>query len=449
VFGSKKVLWKEGLFLQPQHFQQSERFLLESFHSRFSLYNAYGYGFSALKINTDAVANGSFTLLQAQGIMPDGANFDIPGKDLIPPSRPFAEHFTHDQQSLDVFLALPVVDTNRANVFNAADNTGATRYQIRVEPVSDEVFGKKQKDIEVVDFNFRILFSDESRENYSSIPIARLVRKSSGQIEIDETYVPPLLQIGASQFFMDKLRTLLELLLAKNASLSQSRKQVAGGFAEYVESNKTAYDILHTINTYTPLLNYHHFVPIVHPFDLFTLLIQFSGALCTFSTEITLRKLPRYEHNNLGQVITTFDAIIRKIVGADISAGCVSIPVEKYGPANYLCKITERSFFTEGKFYFGVAAEVSEKELVVATLSRIKMCSREKLELLIPSAMPGIPLIHVAQPPKELTTKPSFIYFKLEQHGTFWDGIVSSGTIAFYFPHQYKDLKLEMLVLRG
>lgn len=449
MLGSKKVIWKEGLFLQPQHFQQSERFLLNSINTRLSSYISHNYGFTLYKLNTDAVANGNFTVTQAQGIMPDGTAFDMPKHESVPPARPFEEHFTHEQQSLDVYFALPMAEENRANVGDTADSRNPVRYVNRVVSVSDEAFGRQQKDIEVGDFNFKILFEDESRDNFTSMPIARLIRSSSGQIEIDETYIPPLLYIGTSQVLMDKLRSMLELLLAKNTALSQGRKQVDGGFAEFGGTKQTAFYLLQTINTYTPLLNHHHFIPNVHPYDLFALLIQFAGALCTFSADVTIRNLPKYEHSNLTAVFSTFDTVIRKILGADISAGCVTVPIEEVGPANYLCKVTDTLLFKAGKFYFGVSADISNKELVVGTLSRIKMCSSDKLELLIPSAMPGLPLIHVAKPPKELSTKPGFIYFKLEQQGDFWDGIRNSGTIAFYFPHQYKDVKMEMLVIRS
>lgn len=199
MLGSKKVIWKEGLFLQPQHFQQSERFLLNSINTRLSLYISHNYGFTLYKLNTDAVANGNFTVTQAQGIMPDGTAFDMPKHESVPPARPFEEHFTHDQQSLDVYFALPMAEENRANVGDTADSRNPVRYVNRVVSVSDEAFGRQQKDIEVGDFNFKILFEDESRDNFTSMPIARLIRSSSSQIEIDESYIPPLLYIGASQ----------------------------------------------------------------------------------------------------------------------------------------------------------------------------------------------------------------------------------------------------------
>ncbi len=449
MHGAKKVIWKEGLFLQPQHFQLSERFLFNTINARFSSYIPHYFGFTNYALNKDAIANGTFSVTQAEGIMPDGTAFDIPKQDNVPPSRPFEEHFTHEQQTLDIFFSLPMAAEKKANVGSSPDSNETVRYRSNVVSFSDEVLGKQQKEIEIGDFNYKILFGDESRDNYSYMQVARLIRTGSGEIEVDETYVPPLLQLGGSQILLDKMRSLLELLLAKNSSLSQGRKQLEGGFAEFSSAEDTTFRLLHTLNTYTPLLNYYHFVPDVHPYTLFSQLIQFTGALCTFSSEVSIKMLPRYEHSNILSVLTRFDAMIRKILGADISAGCVNIPIEEISPASYLCNVTDEKLFSTGEFYFGVAADISDKELVVGTLSRIKMCSRDKLELIIPSAMPGLPLKHVSQPPEGLSVKPGFIYFKLDQQGDFWEGIKTSGTIAFYFPHQYSNLRMEMLALRS
>jgi predicted component of type VI protein secretion system len=40
------------------------------------------------------------------------------------------------------------------------------------------------------------------------------------------------------------------------------------------------------------------------------------------------------------------------------------------------------------------------------------------------------------------------LYFALDQQSQFWRGIQSAGSIAFYFPNNYPELKLEMLALR-
>jgi len=43
---------------------------------------------------------------------------------------------------------------------------------------------------------------------------------------------------------------------------------------------------------------------------------------------------------------------------------------------------------------------------------------------------------------------PGLLYFSLDQQGDFWRDIKASGTMGFYFPNNYTDLKIEMLALK-
>jgi type VI secretion system protein ImpJ len=139
---------------------------------------------------------------------------------------------------------------------------------------------------------------------------------------------------------------------------------------------------------------------------------------------------------------------IRTVLEADIQAGCVPVPIEQINQATFVCKIPDDKLLTVAKFYFGVSAKVAEKELIIGVLQRIKMCSRNKLDLLISSAMPGLQMRHTLHPPQDLSTKPGFVYFSLDQQGDFWQQIKAAGNIAFYFPNNYPELKMEMLALK-
>jgi type VI secretion system protein ImpJ len=449
VLTNGKVVWKEGMYLQPQHFQQAERFYLNALNGALNDHFPYAFGITELTIDKDALANGLVSITRCTGRMPDGVMFDVPKEDAPPPARSFAEHFTHDQQALDVFLALPLCTTGKTNVVSARfEGQPGARYSSREITVVDETLGSQKKQIEVGAYNFAVIFGDESLDNNASMQIGKLVRTPNGVIELMGGFVPPLLSVGASPVLMNHLRSLLELLLAKISSLSQGRKQVEGGFAEFSGGDETSFRLLQTLNTYAPMLNHYHFVPLVHPFEVFSLLTHCAGALCTFSFEVSLKNLPRYEHANLAATFSQLAKVIRTVLEADISAGCINIPLEQVNQATYVCKVPDEKLLTVAKFFLGVSAKAPEKELVIGVLQRIKLCSRNRLDLLISSAMPGLQLIHTMRPPEGLSTKPGFVYFGLDQQGEFWQAIKTSGTMAFYFPNSYTDLKVEMLALK-
>jgi len=437
------------MFLQPHHFQQAERYVLNAINAVRNAESPYLFGVSELEIDKDAVGNGLISILRCSGILTDGVVFSMPKQDNAPNARSFADHFTPDQQSLDVYLGLPLIIEGKTNVVPMTmDGSASARYRSRVLPVVDEVIGSQRKDIETGAFNFVILFGDEALDSHATFQIAKLVRNQSGQVEISTAFVPPLLQIGASQPLLNLLRSLLELLLAKITALSAGRKQVEGGFANFSSGEETPFRLLQTLNTYTPLLTHFHSFPHLHPFDVFCTLTQFAGSLCTFSSEISIKNLPRYDHANVASTYVLLVKAIRTVLDADIQAGCVPVPIETINQSTFVCKVPDEKLLSVAKFFLGVTAKVQEKELVVGVLQRIKMCSRSKLDLLISSAMPGLALRHTMHPPQGLSTKPGYVYFSLDQQGDFWQQIKATGSIAFYFPNNYPELKIEMLALK-
>ena len=76
-----KVVWTEGMFLQPQHFQQHDRYIEYQIRQRLLATIGYGWGFSSVAIDDAALALGKLSLNSAQGILPDGSAFSVPGND--------------------------------------------------------------------------------------------------------------------------------------------------------------------------------------------------------------------------------------------------------------------------------------------------------------------------------------------------------------------------------
>lgn len=444
-----KVIWKEGMFLQPQHFQQQERFLLGLMQERFRSCFPFSFGLSEIVVERDALANGLFAVTKFRGILPDGIALDMPKENPLPPPRSFADYFTHDMQSLDVHLGVPLAVDGRTNAVSGgnADITGV-RYTSRPVEVADEVLGSQRKEIDIGTFNAGFVFGGESLDSFASIPVARLVRKPSGEIALDETFIPPVTTVGASSHLLNLIRGLLELLLAKVSSLSQARRQIAGGSAQFTSAEETAFRLLQTLNTYTPLLNHYHVSPMVHPFDLFSLLTQFTGSLCSFSSAVSIRELPRYDHYHLNQVFSQFEKVVREILQADISAGSVSLPLSQINPSTYAAQASDGQLFSTAKLYLGVKANAPEKELIVGVVQRMKICAKHRLDVLISSAMPGVQLIHTARPPENLSTKPGYQYFLLNQQGDLWKEIAETSAIGMYFPNNYQNLDLELIALR-
>lgn len=442
-----KVVWKEGMFLQPQHFQQTERHWLNVLHQRVNSLNPYAYGLSALAFDNDALGTGLLALSRCKGVFADGTPFSAPDAALLPKGRSVQEHFSADRNYLDVYLALPVATGGREI---GKDTTGAEpqRYVISTEEVRDDNMVESNKPIAVATLVPMILFETESRDTCTALRVARLVRDSTGGLTFDPAVIAPVLRIDAAGELMNGIRQLLQVLMATVTSLSQSRHETSAGLAGFSSGEETSFRLLQTLNTFTPLLAHYHLTGAVHPFDLFCLLNQFAGALCTFSAVTSIASLPRYDHDHCGPSFKELFGIIRSIVSADRGGASRTLPVESLGRASYRCRVSDRALLGIGRFYLAVRAAAPEKELLVGVVQRMKIASPERIELLIASAMPGLRLMHSASMPEDAAVKPGYVYFSLEQQGEIWNGIVASGVLSFHFPHDYADFTMELLALR-
>src|ERR1700712_1855464 len=81
---NSRVVWSEGMFLQPQHFQQQERYWQSWVESRYAGATPYQWGFLKLTLDESQLALGKVALASCEGVMPDGTPFVLPGNDALP-----------------------------------------------------------------------------------------------------------------------------------------------------------------------------------------------------------------------------------------------------------------------------------------------------------------------------------------------------------------------------
>ena len=79
-----KVVWSEGLFLRPQHFQQQDRYLERYAQVRSVAMRSHTWGFSELRLDRDLLRLGKVAISSAQGVFPDGTPFSMPDDDQVP-----------------------------------------------------------------------------------------------------------------------------------------------------------------------------------------------------------------------------------------------------------------------------------------------------------------------------------------------------------------------------
>ena len=81
---SSKVLWGEGLFLRPQHFQRQDAYHEWRLAEVARTLHPYAWGVRRLRVDADALASGVLRFHELQLLLPDGELFSAPHDDELP-----------------------------------------------------------------------------------------------------------------------------------------------------------------------------------------------------------------------------------------------------------------------------------------------------------------------------------------------------------------------------
>ena len=211
-----KVVWSEGMHLEPHHFQVQSRFFEEITHFGISKLWFEPYGIVGLELDAEALRNGTVCLVHARGIFRDGLAFNMPESDPLPAPRSIVELFPPTRESLTVLLAIPPLRLGAPNVaLTDQDLNGPRRLIAEPDLIPDENTGLDEKSLKVGRKNIQIVLDTENAGDLETLPIARIRRDGSGNYVYDESFIPPCTQISASPTLMLLTRRLIEVLQEK------------------------------------------------------------------------------------------------------------------------------------------------------------------------------------------------------------------------------------------
>jgi type VI secretion system protein ImpJ len=441
----QKVLWTKGVLLTPQHLQMQDRFLEDQLEFRLAALTFCPWGFSRLEVDREALGGGTLSVEAAAGIFADGLLFDFPESDPGPAPKPLDDHWAPDRTSLDLFLTVPEYRIGGHNVSMTRGN-GDTRYHAEAVLRRDENDGLNEKPIQVARNNVRILAEGESLEGSSSLPLARVVRTSTGAYELDPHFVPPLVNFAASDRLTTIARRLVELLSAKSAALGGARRQRHHTLADFGIADVADFWLLYTVNTHLPVVRHLYESARVHPAELYSEMLALGGALSTFSSVVHARGLPAYDHADLGGCFTVLDEQLRELLETVVAARHVSLQLQATGPSVYAVALDQERYFTAPDIFLAVKAGVQPQELLRKAPQLLKVSSAHRIEQLISQALPGLRLTPIGEAPGNLPMKLDYHYFALERTGADWEAVKLAGNLAVYVPSDFPNPHMELVI---
>jgi type VI secretion system protein ImpJ len=437
------------MYLSPHHFQVQSRYFEDS--NRFATSSLWveSFGLVGCDLDPEALRNGTVSVIHARGVFPDGLAFNMPECDPLPEARAnVGDTFPPNRDSMTVYLAITSRAINGLNCIEANGSMPADiRYVAETALRHDETTGLDEKPVRLGRKNVHILFDTESLEGKQTIAVARVIRDGSGHFIFDPLFIPPCVQISASQRLMTVLHRLVEILDDKAASISRGGHAGGKSWAEYSTRDIANFWFLHAVNTAVTPLRHLLVSKRGHPEELYSEMARLGGALCTFAIESHPRNVPLYDHLNLTDTFDALDRHIRQHLETIVPTNCISIPLQPGEKYFWNGAITDQRVLDRSRWVLAIKSPVGEVNLISKTPQLVKVCSTLFIRKLVEKALPGLGMTHLQIPPSAISTRADTQYFSISKAGPCWDHMVQTRQVGVYVPGELPDPTLELLVV--
>lgn len=441
-----RILWGEGLFLRPQHFQQQALFIESGIAQALRQCHAYPWGLRQVAIDPDALRGGILRLNRLDLVYQDGTWVEAPTAGPLPLERTLDDIPQIGTQTV-VYACLPTLNAFGGNSGEPeGGHAKPPRYLVERQMIPDLYTDALEAEVSALHANTRLLVEQENRDGHFSIPVARIGKNAAGTWVVDDEFVPPLLEIAGSPYLGMLLRRLLDILMVKSQALAATHRERVKSVVEYGTSDIASFWLLHTVNRAYPLLSHHAATP-THPEVLYGLLAQLCGELMTFSSTLTLSDIPPYRHDDPTAVFGRLDTLIRELLETVVSNRYAVIPLANTKPSFFVGRLDSERLVENVDYYLSVTGEMPAAQLIEMAPMKLKAGSPDDVEKILNSALPGVRLVHATQTPAALPVRVGNHYFILEPQGQIFERMKKARSICIYVPQALLELKLELIAV--
>jgi type VI secretion system protein ImpJ len=443
---SAKVLWGEGLFLRPQHFQRQDAYHEARLFESIQAIQPYNWGVRSVRIDRDALGSNVLRVAELALVFPDGALYAAPQADDLPP--PIALDTL--PEGINEFVFYLALHPLRENGTNYSDDPAAgfmTRFASEQTSVADNFTDAAEADITFLKTQVKLIAHSEPRDQLLSVPLVRVRRTATSGFEIDDSFVPPCLAIDASPILHQRLRPLIDALQAKVNALYGFHREPSKNIIEFRSGDIASFWLLHTANAAFATLAHLHQHAALHPERLFQELLRLAGQLMTFSKGYALADLPVYRHDDPGPSFARLDLMLRELLDTVISTRYFAITLDEVRPSFHLGRLDSGKIDDKTEFYLAVSADMPSVELVDAVPARFKVGAPDDVDKLVLSAMPGVRLSYTPQVPPAIPVRPGACYFALDSRSPLYERMLQAQSAMIYAPTGINDLKFELIAV--
>lgn len=440
---TKKVVWSEGMFLSPQHFQQQERYLENFTKSYMGLLIPDRYGIASLDLDISMLKIGKIRVRRASGIFPDGTPF-ILNKDIV-------IEIPENTSDKTVYLALPIY---RSGIVDVRRDAAAN---IRNVAYSHDVFdssldNSESAQLEIADLNLSIKVQGEDLQDYTVLPILQVVERKTegeGEVEVNKGFIPRCLYVKSSEYIHNNIKEIYALIKYRSEKIYQ---RIKGDTS--TKSNEVLlqdYLWLQTLGRWQPIIQSWINNPVISPEDCYNHLIVMSNEMASLEPRL-LDEFPPFSYDNLYKIYTQVFSLLRVSLRQVRQDAVTQLEWDEslFEKRRLLkTKVSDKGLYQSGRFILSVSSSIGVNKTAELFPVASKLSGFGKIAELVRNSLSGVALSHLPVPPNELKAKSEAAYFEVDLHSSLWQEIIQRDeAIVLHIDERLEDVEIEFFAIR-
>lgn len=437
-----KVIWSEGMFLRPQHFQQHDRYFEHQIASRCRHLAPYCWGFNQLQFDQSLLALGKLAVVTAAGMFPDGTLFNV-GYD---PKFPLVIQLDKIHQGQMVYLA--VAPQVKGSVESDEDDSSrGIRYRQAHVDVRDShgVNNDRVYPISMGSLKLLLCTEDQLDDQLIVMPIAKIGEVTSdGGIVLDTSFGVATLDFSVNAQCFDELKDLTVLMTAKAKQLATNIESGNGNGGGTV----TDLLMLRALNTWGTQLSILVRQSPLHPYEIFKSLSSLVAEISTYTLAERIAVLSHeYLHINSTALIASLIESARVLVATAFKSAAISLPIQRKKFGISLVGLPSQAMVEAADLILAVKADLSAEQIQRMVGNKLKIGSIDNIRELVNLQLPGCIKERLPVTPRQIPYHSGMHYFRLLPDQTLKASIKQSNGVGVHISGDVPGMEMEFWVI--